>query len=70
VAAAAAALSRRPWPLALALPYGYVRARDALTATRGDRARAVPVLVQLGVSDLVTLVSLVEGSVRHRRLVL
>lgn len=67
---AAAALSRRPWPLVGTLPWGWLRGHDALRATRGDRRRAVPVLVQLALSDIVALLSLLRGSVRHRRLML
>lgn len=70
LAAAAAAATRRPWPLLGTVPWGYLRARDAVKRTKGDRRRAVPVLAQLGVGDLVTLASLLEGSVRHRRLML
>ena len=67
---ALAAATRRPWPLVGTLPWGWIRGHDALRATRGDRRRAVPVLVQLALGDLVTLISLLQGSVRHRRVVL
>lgn len=69
-ATVAAVASRRAWPLLGTLPWGWVRSHDAVRATRGDRRRALRVLVQLGVADAVTLLSLLEGSVRHRRLVL
>lgn len=70
VATLAAVAGRTPWPLLGTLPWGWVRSHDAVRATRGDRRRAPMVMAQLGVADLVTLVSLLEGSVRHRRLVL
>lgn len=65
-----AAGSRRFSPLVGALPWVWIRGHDALSQTRGDRVRAIPVLAQLGLLDAVTLVSLVEGSLRHRRAVL
>jgi glycosyltransferase involved in cell wall biosynthesis len=65
-----AAALRRAWPLLAAVPWLRLRWSDSLTRTRGDRSRAAVVLAQHGVSDLVTLVSLMEGSVRYRQLVL
>jgi glycosyltransferase involved in cell wall biosynthesis len=65
-----AATLRRPWPLLASLPWVRARWRDSLRRCRGDRSRAALVLVQHGISDALTLASLIEGSVRHRRLVL
>lgn len=70
VATLVALARRRAWPLLGTLPWGWVRSHDAVRATRGDRRRAVAVLARLGITDLVTLASLLEGSVRHRRLML
>lgn len=70
LATIAAGVSRRPWPLLASIPWCYLRGHDALSRTRGRRPPAVAVLVQLGIGDLVTFASLVEGSVRHRRLML
>ncbi len=64
---AAAAVSRRPWYLLAVLPW--IVQTLPLTQEHGGRNRAVR-LAQLGVADAVALVSLVEGSVRHRRFVL
>jgi GT2 family glycosyltransferase len=68
--AAASVLLRRRWPLVAATPWLHLRWRDSLAQTHGDRSRGVVVLGQHLVFDLVTLVSLVEGSVRYRRLIL
>lgn len=70
VGALAAVGTRRRWPLLAALPWAGWRARDAVRAAKGDRRRALTVLPRLAVLDLVTLVSLLEGSVRHRRVML
>lgn len=58
---------RQPLLLAAAIPWIVRRWRDA--AHRSGRPRLMRV-AQLGVGDLVGAVSLVEGSLRHRRLVL
>jgi hypothetical protein len=65
-----AAVTRKPLVLVLALPW--VRARWWLARhfMRGDRSRALPVLAGYAVSDSVALASMIEGSVRHRRLLL
>jgi glycosyltransferase involved in cell wall biosynthesis len=61
---------RRPWPLLAALPWARLRWRDSLVYTRGDRRRAARMVAEFAGSDLVILASLVQGSIRHRRLVL
>jgi hypothetical protein len=66
--AALALASRRPWWLLLALPWLRRRLPDARSKRSGRPAAAR--LGQLAVADLVGLASLVEGSARHRRLVL
>jgi GT2 family glycosyltransferase len=68
--AVAAALTRRWWLLVLVAPWLRLRWRDAAATCRGDRSKAAVVLGQHAVSDLVMFGSLVEGSIRHRRLVL
>jgi GT2 family glycosyltransferase len=62
-----AAVRQEIWPLAGSVPWLWTRLRDA----RYRRGRP-PLfrLAQLGVGDLVSLVSLLEGSARARRLVL
>lgn len=70
VSALVALAGRRGWPLAGVLPWGWIRGHDAVRFARGDRRRAATLLAQLGVTDLVTLASLLEGSLRHRRLML
>jgi glycosyltransferase involved in cell wall biosynthesis len=67
--AVGAILTRRPWLLAAALPW----ARNRWSSTRSrtdDRIEAAARVAQRGLIEAVGLVSLVEGSVRHRRLVL
>lgn len=70
VATLAALARHRAWPLVGVLPWGWIRGHDAVRLARGDRRRAPTVLAQLGITDLVTLASLLEGSLRHRRLML
>lgn len=71
LAATGVAIASTQWLLAAgALPWLVMRGREAWWWTRERRWRAPWVLLQFGIGDLVTLVSLVEGSVRHRRLVL
>ncbi len=70
VGLALAGVLRRPWPLLAALPWLRLRWADSVYLAHGDRSRAAGLLVQHGVSDLVTFASLLEGSVRHRRLIL
>lgn len=62
-----AVLTRHRWLVAVAAPWGARRWRDAAQLT----GRPTPVrLAQLAVGDMVSLAALLEGSVRHRRLVL
>ena len=70
VGVALAAVSRRPWALLAALPWLRFRWRDSVVITRGDRSRAARMVLEHAGSDFVILLSLLEGSVRHRRLVL
>jgi GT2 family glycosyltransferase len=65
-----AARLRRAWPLLSAVPWFRRRWRHALSGTHGDVSRALLVLGQYGLADFVTLISLLEGSIRHRRIVL
>lgn len=67
---AVAMVTRRPWLAAGVLPWIRYRWPEARRRAGGSRRIAVTRLGQLAVSDVVSLVSLVEGSVRHRRLVL
>jgi GT2 family glycosyltransferase len=62
--------SRTPWPLIAALPWLRRRWSDALSRSRGDRSTAAIVAAGLVAADVVSLASLLEGSIRHRRLVL
>lgn len=66
-AAGAAALTRQPWLLAGAVPWARLAWPDA--RARGGRSPWVR-LVQLAVADAVGAAALVEGSVRHRAVVL
>jgi glycosyltransferase involved in cell wall biosynthesis len=70
LALVAALLLRRPWLLLGGLPWLRHRWPDALHRARGEQSVALLRLAQLGVADGVSLASLVEGSVRHRRLLL
>lgn len=65
-----AAVTRRPWWLLAVLPWTRLRWKDSLVITRGDRSRSLQMVVEHAGSDLVILLSLLEGSVQHRRLVL
>ncbi|HEY2214437.1 MAG TPA: glycosyltransferase [Acidimicrobiales bacterium] len=66
----AAALLRRPWLLIGLLPWARQRWPDALYRAKNDRKLALVRMGQLAVADSVSLASLAEGSVRHRRLLL
>jgi GT2 family glycosyltransferase len=66
----AAILTRRLWLLAGVLPWLRVRWPEARAKAGGKRDVSVVRLVQLAISDGVSLASLVEGSVRHRRVLL
>ena len=66
-AAAAAAITRRPWLLAGLAPWVGVRWRGV--RWRGGRPKAVR-MAQLAVADAVGLWSLLSGSIRARRVVL
>ena len=68
--ATAAVLARRPWPLLAALPWLRGRWTDAGFRVHGHRKRALGVLAGFALADAVLLASLLQGSVRHRRLVL
>lgn len=70
VAAAAAALGRRAWPLVLAAPWARSRWGEARRWSRGDRRTAVALAARLAAGDAVTLASLARGSARHRHLLL
>ncbi len=65
--AIAAAITRRPVLLAGALPWAKERWADTRHRPGGSRLIR---LAQLGVGDIVSLASLVQGSVRHRRVLL
>lgn len=65
-----AVVTRRRWLALAALPWVRRRWLEAKYRSHGDRSRAAVLVAQHGVSDLVLLVSLVEGSVRYRRLML
>ena len=67
VSAVAAAVTRRPWLLAGALPWLRIRWRGA--SWRGGRSKLVR-LAQLGIADAVGFGALVVGSARARRVVL
>ena len=69
VGLAAAVLTRRPAPALLALPWTADRWRAARRFTPPGPATVV-LAAQLAVGDVVSLASLVKGSVRHRRAVL
>jgi glycosyltransferase involved in cell wall biosynthesis len=66
----ASLVTRHRWMIAGALPWAYYRWPDAKGRARGNRALGVARLAQLAVADSVSLVSLVQGSIRHRRLLL
>jgi len=62
--------TRRGWPLLGMWPWVRRLWNAALSRTRGDRNAAAVVMAGLALGDVVGFISLVEGSVRHRRLVL
>lgn len=66
----AAAVTRRPWLAVAVVPWLRHRWPDARFRARGSRRIGLVRLAQLAVADGVSLASLVEGSVRHRRLLL
>jgi GT2 family glycosyltransferase len=68
--ALAAVVLRRPWLLLGLLPWVRHRWPDAMHRARNDRSLALVRMGQLAVADGVSLASLAEGSVRHRRLLL
>lgn len=70
VGGALTAASRRPWPLLAAVPWVRGRWADSLLRSRGYRRRALLVLAGHAVSDGVMLLSLIEGTIRYRRVVL
>ncbi|HEX3794034.1 MAG TPA: glycosyltransferase [Acidimicrobiales bacterium] len=70
VAVVAALVLRRPWLALGLLPWVRHRWSDALYRARGEQSLALFRLAQLALSDGVSLASLLEGSVRHKRLVL
>jgi hypothetical protein len=65
----AALLTRRPWLAATAFPWARRRYLEARQRT-GSPLEAVGRVAQRGLIESVGLVSLVEGSLRHRKLVL
>jgi glycosyltransferase involved in cell wall biosynthesis len=65
-----ALVTRRPWVAAGVLPWAYYRWPEARRRARGSRPLATVRLAQLAVADAVSLGSLVQGSIRHRRLLL
>jgi glycosyltransferase involved in cell wall biosynthesis len=65
----AALLTRRPWLAAAAVPWARRRYLEARQRT-GSPLEAVGRVAQRGLIESVGLVSLVEGSLRHRKLVL
>jgi glycosyltransferase involved in cell wall biosynthesis len=67
---AAALVTRRSWVAAGAVPWAYHRWPEAKRLSRGSRPLAAVRLAQLAVSDAVSLGSLIQGSIRHRRLLL
>jgi hypothetical protein len=66
----ASVLLRRRFLLVAAVPWVRLRWRSSLIQARGDRSHGIVVFGQQFVFDLVTLASLIQGSVRYRRLVL
>jgi glycosyltransferase involved in cell wall biosynthesis len=66
----AAAVTRRSWPAVLALPWLASRLPEARRLAGPVRAHTPLRLLQLAAGDAVSLASLLEGSARHRRLVL
>lgn len=69
-AGVAGLVTRRPVLALGALPWLWLRWPEARAKGAGRRTTAGWRLLQLAALDLTTLVSLVEGSVRHRRLML
>jgi glycosyltransferase involved in cell wall biosynthesis len=70
VGAVAAAVTRKRWPLLAIVPWLCRRLPEARHLAGPDRWRTPQRLGQLVVGDAVSLASLVEGSVKHRRVVL
>jgi len=66
----AAVLARRPWLVLGALPWARRRWPEAVHRGNGSRALGAVRLAQLAITDGVSLASLLEGSIRHRRLVI
>jgi GT2 family glycosyltransferase len=67
---AAAVVTRRPWLALGLLWWAWDSWDDAMRKSKFDKAVAVQRLAQLALADGVSLVSLVKGSIRHRRLLL
>jgi glycosyltransferase involved in cell wall biosynthesis len=65
-----AAVTRRRWPLLALLPWLWRRVPEARRLAGPQRWLTPQRLGQLAVGDAVSLASLVEGSVKHRRVVL
>lgn len=63
-------LLRQPVLALLVVPWLVRRGRAARWFTRGNPQRWLALLARYGISDAVTFASLLEGSVRHRRLIL
>lgn len=61
---------RRPGPLLALAPWLWFRGTRAVRQAHGDLPRAAVVLAQFAAVDATILASLLEGSVRHRRLIL
>lgn len=67
---AGAVCARRPWLALAAIPWAAARLPHARRLAGADRRQTPLRLAQLTVGDVVSLISLVEGTVRHRRLLL
>lgn len=67
---AVAVAGRRWWPLLAAVPWARRRWRDAMKTSGGDRSAAIGIAAGLAVGDAVAAGSLLQGSVRHRTLLL
>ncbi len=67
---AGAVAARRPWLALAAVPWAAARLPRARLLAGADRRQTPLRLAQLTLGDAVSLLSLLEGSVRHRRLLL
>ncbi len=70
VGVVAAAALRQPLLIGFALPWAFQRGRMTRWYVGNNAARGARIFARYAVSDAVTLASLVEGSVRYRRVLL